>query len=95
MPGRSDPSWRHTTPYLRFYFLALNKGTCHCVQIEEWYTGFIFVSRAWIDLMDAWLSATASACAGGAPGRGVGQPEAERAANDTLVPVSLAWCRAS
>jgi hypothetical protein len=51
------PSRRHTTPYLRFYFLALNKGTCHCVQIEEWYTGFILVSWAWIDLMDAWLRA--------------------------------------
>jgi hypothetical protein len=51
------PSRRHTTPYLRFYFLALNKGTCHCVQIEEWYTGFILVSWAWIDLMDVWLRA--------------------------------------
>jgi hypothetical protein len=26
--------WRYTTPYLRFYFLALNKGTGHCMQIE-------------------------------------------------------------
>src|SRR5262245_2279672 len=28
------PSRRHTTPYLRFYFLALNKGPGHCMQIE-------------------------------------------------------------
>ena len=48
-----DPSGRHTEPHLRFYFLALNKGTGHCVQIEEWYTGFIFVSRSRVDLVDA------------------------------------------
>jgi hypothetical protein len=47
------PPRRHTTPYLRFYVLALNKGTGHGMQIEEWYTGFIFVSRRRIDLMDA------------------------------------------
>jgi hypothetical protein len=51
--GTEYPSRRHPTPYLRFYFLALNKGSCHGVQIEEWYTGFIFVSRARLDLMDA------------------------------------------
>jgi len=28
------PSGRHTTPYVRLYFLALNKGTGHCIQIE-------------------------------------------------------------
>src|SRR6266571_5365116 len=33
------PPGRHTTPYLRFDFLALNKGTGHGMQIEEWYTG--------------------------------------------------------
>jgi len=47
------PPRRHTTPYLRFYVLALNKGTGHGMQIEKWYTGFIFVSRRRIDLMDA------------------------------------------
>jgi hypothetical protein len=47
------PPWRHITPYLRFYFLAFNKGTGHRMQIEEWYTGFIFVSRTRIDLVDA------------------------------------------
>jgi hypothetical protein len=47
------PPRRHPTPYLRFYFLALHKGTGHCMQIEEWYTGFIFVSRTRIDLVDA------------------------------------------
>ena len=52
-----DPSGRHTEPHLRFYFLALNKGTGHCVQIEEWYTGFIFVSRSRVDLVDACRSA--------------------------------------
>jgi len=29
-----SPPGRHTTPYLRFYFLALNKGTGHGMQIE-------------------------------------------------------------
>ena len=57
MPGAEDPTGRHTEPHLRFYFLALNKGTGHCVQIEEWYTGFIFVSRSRVDLVDACRSA--------------------------------------
>jgi hypothetical protein len=29
-----SPPGRHATPYLRFYFLALNKGTGHGMQIE-------------------------------------------------------------
>jgi len=28
------PLRRHTTPYLRFYFLTLYKGTGHCMQIK-------------------------------------------------------------
>jgi hypothetical protein len=28
------PPRRHTTPYIRFYFLALNKGPGHGMQIE-------------------------------------------------------------
>jgi hypothetical protein len=29
-----SPPRRHTTPYLRFYFLAFNRGTGHGMQIE-------------------------------------------------------------